>query len=191
MTEAPPAQTPTERTGALWWVRQTLSWTALLAICAIILIAVVIPWAAGAQRYTVLTGSMTPTYPPGSLLVVKPTDLENYAAGTAITYQLKSGEPAVVTHRIIAVKQDTLGNRTFITRGDANTRADSEPVVPEQIRGRVWYGLPYLGHVNNWLTGGSRAAILVVAISGLFGYALWMFTSDFRDGRRARREAEG
>lgn len=168
-----------ESTGPLWWIRTILSWTALLIAVAVLLITVLIPKIAGAQPYTILTPSMVPTYPPGTLIVVKPTEL--IGVGTVITYQLQSGLPEVVTHRVISTAFDDQGERRFVTQGDANDSPDEAPVRPEQIRGSVWYSVPYIGYVNNWLTGSTRTAAVGIAAGLLFGYAAWQFVSAARD----------
>ena len=41
---------------------------------AVLALTIVIPRLTGSTPYTVLTGSMVPTYPPGTLIVVKPED---------------------------------------------------------------------------------------------------------------------
>ena len=65
--------------------------------------AVVVPRLAGATPFTVLTSSMRPHYPPGTLVVVRPVDTDLLRVGDVVTYQLHSGERDVVTHRIVAV----------------------------------------------------------------------------------------
>jgi len=179
--------------GASWWLRTIVSWILLFATVAILVVTIVIPFVANAERFTVLTGSMRPTYPPGTLIVVKPADADELRIGTAITYQLEPGQPAVVTHRITGTSQNGRGERTFITQGDANDSPDREPVIAEQIRGKVWYSIPYLGYVNNWLTGQQRAWIIGTLVIGLFGYAFVMVVGSVRDGlttRRARAATE-
>ncbi|KLN72387.1 signal peptidase I [Rhodococcus qingshengii] len=178
-----------ERTGPLWWVTSVVSWTLLLAISAVIIATIVVPFFAGAQRFTILTGSMRPTYNPGSLVVVKPVDPSELGIGTPITYQLESGQPTVVTHRIIATSENQKGERTFITQGDANGEPDEKEVRPVQIRGKVWYSLPYLGYVNTWLTGEQRTVIVVIVVTALLLYASYMMISGIRDGRKERARA--
>lgn len=180
--------TTEEHTGSIWWIRSVLSWTLLLAMVAALAITILIPAVTSSERYTVLTGSMTPTYPPGTLIVVKPVERSELRVGMPITYQLRSGEPAVVTHRIIAAAQNTRGVRTYITQGDANDVPDDPPVVYDQVRGRVWYSIPYLGYVNNWLTGQQRSWTIGVIATGLFGYAAYLVVGGVRDSRRERRE---
>lgn len=174
--------------GPLWWIRSIFSWTLLLAMLAMLIVTILIPAVAGAERYTVLTGSMTPTYPPGTLIVVKPVERGELGVGIPITYQLRPGEPAVVTHRIVAASQNARGMRTYITQGDANDVRDDVPVVYEQIRGRVWYSIPYLGYLNNWLTGQQRSWTIGIIAMGLFGYAGFLVVGSWRDNGRQRRE---
>lgn len=176
-----------EETSVWWWIRSVLSWTILLAMFLLLTVAILIPTLAGAERFTVLTGSMTPTYPPGTLLVVKPVERSELGIGMPITYQLRSGEPAVVTHRIISMSQSAKGTRTYITRGDANDFPDEAPVIYEQIRGKVWYSIPYLGYANNWLTGQHRSWTIGIVATSLFAYAAFLVVSSVRDGRRQRR----
>jgi signal peptidase len=152
--------------------------------------AVVVPRLAGATPFTVLTASMRPHYPPGTLVVVRPVDADLLRVGDVVTYQLRSGEADVVTHRIVAAGQSLQhpGERVFTTKGDANRIADAKPVRPEQIRGRLWYSVPYLGRVSNLLTAGAREIVAVTAAIGLFGYAGFMFGSAVRDRRSARND---
>src|SRR3989304_1298077 len=42
----------TDRTGPLWWITSIVSWTLLLAISAVIVATIVVPFFAGAQRFT-------------------------------------------------------------------------------------------------------------------------------------------
>ncbi len=177
-------------TGGWWWFRNIASWIVLFLMLAVLLAVVAIPRVTGAIPHTVLTSSMEPTYPPGSLIVVREVDPDELAVGTPITYQIASGKPEVVTHRIIAVRLNGRGERTFITQGDANTAADPNPVRPEQVRGEEWYSVPYMGYVNSWITGDQHRILLGVVVVGLFGYSVWMFASGYRDDRRKRLEAE-
>ena len=175
------------RTGPLWWLTSIIGWMLLLVVCAVIVATVVVPYFAQAQRFTILTGSMRPTYDPGSLVVVKPVEESELMIGTPITFQLESGQPTVVTHRIIAVSESQQGERRFITQGDANGEPDEKEVRPVQVRGKVWYSLPYLGYVNTWLTGEQRTVLVAVVVSALLIYATYMMISGIRDGRRDAR----
>lgn len=171
---------------ALGWLGQVVAWLVILGVVALLAVAVLVPRLAGATPYTVLTGSMRPDYPPGTLVVVKPVDPDRIHAGDVVTYQLRSGEATVVTHRVVAVSTDLTGEVAFTTQGDANDVADEAPVRPVQIRGRLWYAVPYLGHVNRLITGDQRQTLVLIASGGLAGYALSMFAGASRD--RSRRK---
>lgn len=164
---------------------RTIEWVVILAATAAILLAVVIPRIFGATPYTIISGSMEPYLSPGTLVVVKPVEPADLSVGDVITVQLESGEEAVVTHRIQAVQYRADGQIQFITKGDANDIADAEPRLAVQVRGEVWYQVPYLGFLSTALSGAQRGWLVGVVILGLGGYALWMWIGALRDRRRA------
>ncbi|MBB4137180.1 signal peptidase I [Gordonia humi] len=167
--------------GRLW---QATSWVLLAAAFAILFAAIVIPKISGGAPYTVLTGSMRPTYPPGTLVVVRPVAAGSIRVGDVITYQIRSGDPAVVTHRVTEVTHAPNGELRFTARGDDNDAADPLPVRPVQVRGEVWYSIPYLGYVNTWFTGVRRSVIVFVLAGLLFAYGAWELYAAHREQRR-------
>jgi signal peptidase I len=170
----------------LAWGGQLFAWLTILGLSAVIAVSVLVPRVAGATPYTILTGSMRPQMPPGTMVVVKPVSADRVRVGDVVTYQLKSGEPAVVTHRVVAVGVDGTGKRIFRTQGDANDIADEAWVRPVQIKGVRWYDVPYVGRFNSLVTGSQRQVVLVAVVGFLLGYATYMFASDIRE-RRTRR----
>lgn len=162
----------------------------LVASAVLFVTGVVVPRIGGATGYTVLTGSMRPDLPPGTLAVVRPTDPKTIEVGTVITYQLRSNEPDVVTHRVVATGVAEDGARVFRTRGDANTGRDPGWVKPVQVRGTLWYSIPYLGYVNSALSPLHRQQIVYGLAIPLLGYALFLFLIAAREQRRARRGPE-
>lgn len=174
----------------LEWAGQVVCWVVILAVAAVLAAAVVVPRLSGATPYTVLTGSMQPNLPPGTLVVVRPADPEEIGIGDVITYQLESGEAAVVTHRVEEIRQSLGGEISYLTKGDANDTVDQEPVLPVQIRGELWYAVPYLGHVSELLTGRQRQTAVYLIGGGLIAYAAFMFTSAARDRRLAAGPAD-
>jgi signal peptidase len=180
-----------QATGPLWWILQTASWMLLLSIMALLVAMIGLPRVTGATPYTVLTGSMRPTMPPGSLVVTKPIEAGKLKVGDAITYQIRSGEPEVVTHRIISLSQTLGGETLFTTQGDANPHPDEKPVKTAQIRGVVWYSIPLAGYLNSLLTGEQRIWAVGSAVVLLLGYAAFMGVSAMMDARRAVRRSGG
>lgn len=177
-----------EKTTAIWWVRTIVSWALLMLMVGVLAVMVLIPRLTGSTAYTVLTGSMEPTMPPGTLIVVKPTPIDELSPGDVITFQPVSGEPAVVTHRINGIYFNEAGEKRVFTQGDANPVADSWSLQAEQIRGRVLYDVPYLGRMNSFINGQSRSILITVVAAGLGVYAMWMVVSGIRDGGKKKRK---
>ncbi|GAA4744828.1 signal peptidase I [Gordonia alkaliphila] len=177
-----------EATPLSWWVKNIASWTLLTAAVGLLAVMVVIPRLTGSTAYTVLTGSMEPNYPPGTMIVVKPTPGEDLSPGDVITFQPKSGDPSVVTHRIVSTFYDSDGKRRFITKGDANKVQDDTQLVADQIRGKLIYSVPYLGRINTVLTNSMRSVAIFLIAGGLGAYALWMWYSSYRDRGKAEGE---
>lgn len=169
------------------WVGRVAAWLVILSVAVVLAVAVLIPRLAGATPYTILTGSMRPGFPPGTLVVIKPASVSDIGTGDVITYQLRSGEPTVVTHRVTVVGQNLRGEKQFTTQGDANNIADAEQVMPVQIKGKLWYSVPYLGYVNDAVTGKERRITTIIVVSGLLLYASFMFSGSLRDRMRKPR----
>jgi len=170
-----------------------LSIGVLLLVLGLGILVVGIPAAIGGVPLTILTGSMSPTLPPGTLVVVKPTPVEQIGIGDVLTFQLESGKPTLVTHRVVARTIDSAsGEMRFTTQGDANDTADADPVMPVQIKGTVWYAVPWLGWANQAVNGEARAWVVPGIATALFAYAAWMVISGVRERRQrsARRTVE-
>jgi signal peptidase I len=179
------------RKGPLHYIGVGLSFGLLALVALIAVLVIALPMVTKSTPYTVLTGSMTPTYPAGTLVIVKPTDVQQIRIGDVVTYQISSNQPAVVTHRVIQIVEPTTASGTvsFITKGDANSLPDASPVKPVQVRGVVWYAVPYLGWVNNVINGDARSVIVPIVAGGLFLYAGYMGASAVVDRRRRARAA--
>lgn len=193
---APPDTPATESRGSLLarlpgTLVRVVSW-AVLVVCGLLLVAfVLVPRLTGSTPYTVLTGSMRPSMPPGTTVVVKPVDFGDIAVGDVITYQISSGEPEVVTHRVIGVNVSGEGVR-LETQGDANPAPDPGLVREEQIRGKVWYWLPIIGYFSNGVTNDTRTWLAQGLGVALIGYALVTFVvAVIRRKKSAPDEAVG
>jgi signal peptidase I len=165
-------------------VVRTVSWAVFLLGIAVVTVAVVVPRVAGATPYTVLTGSMRPDLAPGTLVVTRPVAAGDVQIGDVVTYQLRSGEPAVVTHRVVGIGVDGAGEVVFRTRGDANDVSDQLPVRPEQIRGELWYAVPVVGRLGMLVDAEVRRLLVPVIGVGLLGYAGLRFLGEVRRPRR-------
>ncbi|PZE56830.1 signal peptidase I [Curtobacterium sp. MCLR17_044] len=181
--------TPTPRSGwraVVHAVVLGLSTGLLLLVAALAVVLIVVPKATGSMPLTVLTQSMEPTLPPGTLLVVRPTPIDNIRVGDVVTYQIVSGQPAVVSHRVVSVSSSSNGERTFVLKGDNNAEADPAPVTAVQIRGVVWYSVPEIGIVNQ-VVNGSRSWLIPAVAGVLLTYGAVMMTAGFVSAARRRR----
>ncbi len=121
----------------------------------------------GFKPYTVISGSMEPTYHVGSLIYVKAQRPESIQVGDPITFILNE-DLVVATHRVIQVD---LENQHFYTKGDANDAADGAPVHFNNLIGKPVFTIPKLGYLSTWVTeppGSYIAACAVVILLLLF-----------------------
>ncbi|MCU1417844.1 MAG: signal peptidase [Schumannella sp.] len=178
--------------GLLYYIGLGLSFGLLALVLLLAGAVVLVPAVSGSTPYTILTSSMEPSMPPGTLVIVKPIDPQDIRIGTVVTYQLYSGEKDVVTHRVLEIQGPTLpgGDPSFITKGDANSEPDAKPVMSIQVRGAVWYSVPWIGWVNNLVNGDMRAVVIPIVAGLLFLYAGWSIVGNQIDRRRRRRREE-
>jgi signal peptidase I len=111
---------------------------ALLSIAAITALVVVMYGMNNYKIYAVRSGSMKPTIPPRSAVIVKKGE---YRTGQPITF-LKGG--SAVTHRFASVNPDG----TFTTKGDANKAVDPWQLEKSHVVGGVIAAPRELGY---WL----------------------------------------
>lgn len=98
----------------------------------------------GLTPYTVLSGSMEPTYHVGSIIYVKDVNPRELKVNDPVTYTIEGG--TVVTHRIIEVIEEE-NSLQFRTQGDANKMADGGLLPAGNILGQPVFSIPYLGYV--------------------------------------------
>jgi signal peptidase len=117
--------------------------TAIIIIVIVLCLALTVPRLLGYSSYTVLTGSMEPTIPVGSVVYAKPADPLTLSVGDVIVFY--DGRSAIpVTHRIL--ENDTACGQV-ITKGDANAQEDLTPIAYYDIIGRVTVHIPVLGRI--------------------------------------------
>ena len=126
--------------------------TILVAISVIIAVLLVGVRLVGFQVYTVLSGSMEPTYHTGSLIYVKPVDYQEIKSGDVITFMLD--EDTIATHRVVQVIPDEEDSTVlrYQTKGDANDVVDAGLVHYKNVIGTPIFSIPYLGFVSNYIT---------------------------------------
>ena len=121
--------------------------TILVALAVLLAVALVGVRLAGIRTFTVLSGSMEPTYHVGSLIYVKKVDPATIRPGQVITFMLD--ENTVATHRVVDIDGE---NQRFTTKGDANDAVDGAPVHFKNLIGKPVFCIPKLGYLSNFLT---------------------------------------
>lgn len=90
------------------------------------------------RPYIVLSGSMEPSIPTGSIVYIDTKfPAKNLQIGDTIAYQL---EDISVTHRITEINE-----KGFVTKGDANNATDFQTVPFEHVIGKMRFTIPYAG----------------------------------------------
>ncbi len=130
------------------WNAMTTILVALVAVLAILLAGVRL---VGFQVFSVLSGSMEPTYHTGSLIYVKEVDYTQLGEGDVITFMLS--EDTVATHRIMGVVPDEYepASLRYRTKGDANEVEDGKLVHYKNVIGTPVFTIPYLGYVADFI----------------------------------------
>lgn len=146
--------------------------TFLILLLAGIAVLYVPQWF-GIEPMIVLSGSMEPTYPVGSLLYVKQIQTDSIKKGDVITFLLDGQTP--VTHRVVEVDKKT---RTCTTKGDANNTVDGSPVAFEQVIGTPAFHVKKAGYLADKISRpagkiGYIAAIVVDLILMVMGDLIW------------------
>lgn len=124
---------------------KTLTTLLITALAALLLAAVLIPKMLGLVPLAIVSGSMAPTHPTGTLVIMKPVtpaEAQALELGTVVTFQARAGGP-FITHRLIGKTEGASGIR-LITQGDANSTPD-EAVEPAQVQAQLSYAIPYAG----------------------------------------------
>lgn len=166
------------------WNAITTVLVILIVILAILLVGVRL---AGFRVFTVLSGSMEPTYHVGSLIYVKDVDYRQLEAGDVITFMLD--ENTVATHRIIQVvpDEDEPEVLRYATQGDANDAPDGTLVHYKNVIGTPVFTIPQLGYVANYIQNPPGTYI---AISGAAILLLLMFLPDLFSEDEPKKTAE-
>lgn len=160
----------------------------VVAVTGAVLLAgavALVPALVGASSRTVLSGSMEPALPVGSIVIVRPEPATSIRPGDIITFADRAavGHP-VVTHRVVAVRDGQRGP-VFTTQGDANNSPDPGLTAAADVQGVVWYHLPWIGDLRAMLVGPAAmfylAGGLLVLVAAHF---LVPVGASSREGRR-------
>ena len=164
--------------------------TILVAIVVVLALLLVGARFIGLNVYSVLSGSMEPTYHVGSLIYVKDVDTDELKAGDVITYMLD--EDTIVTHRIVDVIPDETDPSIirFQTKGDANDSVDGSLVHYKNVIGTPVFSIPKLGYLANYIQKppGRYIAISAGAIILLLVFLPDLFSDDGKSEKKKKKQ---
>lgn len=145
-----------------------ISGSILLVMLILICIPFTVPKAFGLSIYEVITDSMTPEYPVGSVIYVEKIQPEKVKVDDVITFSIGTDTSQVMTHRVVAIDSE---NQTFTTKGDANKDVDVSPVAFQRVLGKPVYSIKHMGvwvQVFESTEGRVLLGVLLVLV-----FALW------------------
>ena len=138
----------------------------LVLILGVVLLCLplTLPRLLGYEAFAIVSGSMEPAIPTGSIVYAKAVDPKELAAGdVAVFYTGDAGAP--VTHRVV---ENRPSDAELITKGDANEDKDLFPVPYYQVVGRVALHLPALGlFLPAFASTGGKICLLGFLLAGV------------------------
>ena len=118
--------------------------------------------------YTIISPSMTPNIDVYDVVFVKKTNLDNLKVDDVITFYSTNAffGNTPITHRIVEILDVPNTGTMYRVKGDANTSADNEKVIPSNVIGKVMFKIPKLGKLQFFLASktGWLIAIIIPAI---------------------------
>lgn len=155
-------------------------------VVIVLLVATIGPRLLPYRTFTVLSGSMEPTIPVGSMIFDQEVDAGELARGDVVTFHPPGQPDKLVSHRVVRVEETKQGS-FLVTRGDANGVADDWRIPAEGNGLRYEFHVPYLGYVvGGLLTPVGRLVALTLAAMWLGGLALWTIWRPRREPLPAR-----
>lgn len=169
------------------WEAVTTVLVAVVIILALLLAGVRL---VGLQVFSVLSGSMEPTYHVGSLIYVKSVDYTELESGDVITFMLD--EETVATHRIVEVVPDEEDSTVlrYRTKGDANDAEDGSLVHYKNVIGTPVFTIPKLGYLADYIQNppGMYLAISAGAILLILVILPDIFASDEESKKKRKKK---
>ena len=152
----------------------------ILIVLATLVVARLIPAVTGGATFVVGGGSMEPTIPLGSVVLVTPLHADELVVGDVVSLQAGE-ERAVFTHRILRLVERE-GGLWLETKGDANAEPDPSLVPATDIIGRVSVSIPLLGFVVIMLSTMQGVAFLIAL--GVMVLAMTWLLETLEDDQR-------
>ena len=133
----------------------------LVALVIVLLLFFVLgPRFMGIDFFNIYSGSMSPALPVGSVVMVRPVEVSHIKVGDITAIKTSTGSETVV-HRVVEVI-DGNASMSFRTAGDANTSPDTALVPAGNIVGKMFFHIPFLGYLSDFVRTRLGYLLLVV-----------------------------
>jgi signal peptidase len=155
-------------------IYEKLIW--IITICVILAaVLVTAPKAVGIYPYIILSASMEPTIPTGSLVYVNTKDTQ-VSEGDIVTFFLSNGTDEInVTHRVEKITEEGI-----VTKGDNNDVEDLNLLIPDRVIGKYAFHIPGAGYLMARMTEQFKLVIIIWMIAlHIFGFALDTLAESF------------
>lgn len=114
----------------------------LLVALVLACIPLTLPRLFGCQVYSVISGSMEPAIPTGSLVFIMEGPPEEAETDDVVAFYGAVDSASIITHRVV---ENRVVEGEFVTKGDANALEDLNTVSYDRLIGVVRYHVPVLG----------------------------------------------
>lgn len=137
--------------------------TLLLLILVLVCVPLTVPRMLGYNIYTVVSGSMEPAIPTGSLVYINTMEAKEVQEGDVIAFYGATDGSSIITHRVVT-NSTVMGE--FITKGDANEENDMNPIPYSHFIGKVTLSIPKVGSMAQTFTS-TNGKIAAASMIGL------------------------
>ena len=156
--------------------------TLMLLVVIGLAVPLTVPNYLGYEVYNVVSGSMEPAIPIGSVIYVRQIEPAEIKKGDIIAYESGS---SVIMHRVVVNK---VVEGTFTTKGDANEAEDMNEVPYANLVGIVVRHIPVMGQLLT-LFGSTFGRICMICFAAC-GALLNILGGRFRDAMEYERKEE-
>lgn len=118
----------------------------------------------GTWALVVTSGSMTPAFEAGDLVVVRTAQPDDVRVGDIVTFSVGDSRRTLVTHRVVGTETDPEEGIMFTTKGDANQSIDATPLTADRLLGRYAFRVPRLGMAVANFAGMGIILLLLLAV---------------------------
>lgn len=123
----------------------------------------------GIRAFSVLSGSMEPTIPTGSLVIVR--DTGSYEVGDVLTVLPSGPNQKTITHRVDSIQtNEESGVTGYWLKGDANENVDREIISEGRVVGEVTFHVPYVGRLIGFAQSQTGFIVMIIMPATILAY---------------------